>query len=131
MLTPMNLPLVSPEELRRGSSANDAFVERVLDAMRADPLKKWTLAQLAQIAGLSRSAFSQHFTKAVGRPPLKWLAEQRLRLAEQRLAETDLPIGVIGAEIGYRTVFAFSKAFKRLFGVAPATFRRSGFRAAA
>jgi transcriptional regulator GlxA family with amidase domain len=135
MLTWMDLPIVSREKLRHGDSANDTKdiqVERALDAMRKEPTKRWTVAQLARIAGLSRSAFARRFTLELGVPPLKWLAEHRLHLARERLITTDLPLAAIATEVGYVCEFAFAKAFKRLFGRSPGVFRRSSaFRAAA
>jgi transcriptional regulator GlxA family with amidase domain len=152
MLTAMDLPLVSREELRHGENANDSNhvdscprgaairrersrdfqIERTLDAMRREPTRRWTVAELARVAGLSRSAFARRFTQARGIPPLKWLAEHRLELARERLVSTDLPLAAIAAEVGYACEFAFAKAFKRLFGRAPGLFRRASvFRAAA
>lgn len=128
MLTSMDLPIVPREKLRRGPNANDSkdlHVERALDAMRADPTKRWTVGQLARIAGLSRSAFARRFTLGAGVPPLKWLAEHRLELARERLVETSLPLAHIATEVGYACEFAFAKAFKRRFGSAPGVFRRS------
>jgi AraC-like DNA-binding protein len=56
--------------------------------------------------------------------PVRWLAEHRLRIAQERLVETDLGLAAIASEIGYATEFAFAKAFKRMVGVAPGRFRR-------
>jgi transcriptional regulator GlxA family with amidase domain len=135
MLKAMDLPLVSREKLRHGDSANDSNdprIERALDAMRREPTRRWTVAELARVAGLSRSAFARRFTHTLGVPPLKWLAEHRLELARERLVSTDLPLAAIAAEVGYVCEFAFAKAFKRLFGRAPGLFRRaSELRAAA
>ena len=136
----MALPTVSPAELERGSSANDARdprVTRALDAMRADPTRCWTVAELARRAGLSRAAFARRFKHDVGVPPLRWLAEHRLQHAADALRQTDLSLAALAAEIGYQCEFAFAKAFKRLFGIAPGLFRRisrtsvPAFRAAA
>ncbi len=129
-----DVPILRPDELRRGSSANDGHVSRALDAMTRDPKRRWTVAELARVAGLSRSAFARRFSKALGVPPLRWLAEHRLALAEQRLLDTSLPLAAIAFEVGYECEFAFAKAFKRHFGKAPGIFRRhatSVFRAAA
>jgi transcriptional regulator GlxA family with amidase domain len=56
--------------------------------------------------------------------PVRWLTEHRLRLAQTRLVETDLGLAGIATEVGYDSEFAFAKAFKRLFGIAPGMFRR-------
>jgi transcriptional regulator GlxA family with amidase domain len=69
----------------------------------------------------------------MGRAPLGWLTEHRLRLAQDRLLSTDLGLAGIASDIGYASEFAFAKAFKRHFGVAPGAYRRRvpAFRAAA
>jgi transcriptional regulator GlxA family with amidase domain len=102
----------------------DSQVDRAIDAMKADPGRRWTVAALGHIAGLSRAAFARRFTLAVGVPPLRWLAEHRIGLAEKHLVDTDWSLAVIAGEVGYRCEFAFSKAFKRLVGIAPGVFRR-------
>jgi AraC-like DNA-binding protein len=121
-----------PSPLRRGRVANDVqpapardpYVERALAAMKADPARRWTVSALARVAGLSRAPFARRFRRALGVPPLRWLTEHRLAAARRRLVETDLALAAIAAEIGYESEFAFAKAFKRRFGVAPGRFRR-------
>jgi transcriptional regulator GlxA family with amidase domain len=95
-----------------------------MDAMKAAPGRRWTVAALGRIAGLSRAAFARRFASAVGVPPLRWLAEHRIGLAQKHLVETDWPLAVIAGEVGYRCEFAFSKAFKRTVGIAPGVYRR-------
>lgn len=102
----------------------DAHVARALDAMRADPARRWTVAALGRVAGLSRAALARRFTSALGVSPLRWLAEHRLGLARERLVETELSLAAIAGDIGYRCEFAFAKAFKRLVGLPPGVFRR-------
>jgi len=104
--------------------AEDPYVERALAAMRAEPARRWTVGGLSRVAGLSRAPFARRFRRATGTPPLRWLAEHRLGLAQVRLVETDLALAAIAVEIGYGSEFAFAKAFKRLFGLAPGVFRR-------
>lgn len=126
----MSFRVVAPSELPRVSCANDALdlqVARALEAMRAAPARRWTVADLARIAGLSRAAFARRFARETGTPPLHWLAEHRLRAAERLLLETELPLVAIAIEVGYRCEFAFAKAFKRRTGVAPGTYRRTSF----
>lgn len=106
------------------SSHSDAHVDRALSAMKSEPSKRWTVAALGRVAGLSRAALARRFTKALGVSPLRWLAEHRLRLAEQRLVDTDLALAAIATDVGYQCEFAFAKAFKRLRGMPPGVYRR-------
>jgi len=115
----------------------DLQIARALAAMKADPARRWTVAQLAKIAGMSRAAFARRFKRSMRAPPLRWLTEHRLKIARTRLVETELALAAVAQEIGYVSEFAFAKTFKRMFGVAPGNFRRmarhasSPFRAAA
>ena len=102
----------------------DPFASRAAGAMRADPKRRWTVAALARVAGLSRAAFARRFTRDFGVPPLRWLAAHRLELARQRLLESEDGLAGIAAGVGYESEFSFSKAFKRRFGVSPGAFRR-------
>jgi AraC-like DNA-binding protein len=104
----------------------DPYVARALAAMKKEPARRWTVAALARVAGLSRAAFARRFTEAEGEPPLRWLASYRVALARARLLESDAPLAAIAVEIGYASEFAFAKAFKRLAGIAPGRFRRFG-----
>lgn len=112
-------------------------IARALAAMRADPTRRWTVAGLARQAGLSRAAFARRFKQEVGVSPMRWLAEHRLRHAAEVLQRTDRSLADLAVEVGYQCEFAFAKAFKRLFGIAPGLYRRSArtsvpaFRAAA
>ncbi len=102
----------------------DSHVERALTAMRCDPSRRWTVASLARIAGLSRAPFARRFERAMGVPPLRYLTDLRLRLAAARLVTTDARLAEIACEVGYATEFSFAKAFRRTFGIAPGSFRR-------
>jgi AraC-like DNA-binding protein len=113
-----NLRVLGPKRPR------DSHVDRAIAAMQAAPTRRWTVAALGRVAGLSRAAFARRFTRTTGVPPLRWLAEHRIRLAQSRLLETAEPLAVIAGEVGYACEFAFAKAFKRVLGIAPGAFRR-------
>ena len=106
------------------AGSRDAHVARALEVMKKEPSRRWTVASLARVSGLSRAAFARRFNKALGTSPLRWLTEHRLRLAQARLLETDLALAGVATEIGYESEFAFAKAFKRVIGIAPGLFRR-------
>lgn len=106
------------------TGARDPYVARALDAMKKDPSRRWTVAALARVSGLSRAAFARRFRRALGTSPLRWLTEHRLRLAQARLLETDLALAGVATEVGYESEFAFAKAFKRVIGIPPGLFRR-------
>lgn len=105
-------------------AARDPQIGRAIVAIHRDPAADWTLAALAQVAGMSRSAFAARFTTLVGTPAMQYLAEWRMNLARRRLRETSLPIGTIAADLGYQSEPAFNRAFKRVFGTPPGQARR-------
>ncbi len=99
-----------------------------VEAMLSDPGRAHSVEDLAQLAGMSRSAFSAHFTKAFGQSPHGFLTESRLRHAAHFLATTGLPVKTIAGKIGYRSRSNFSRAFKARYGLDPATYRQDAER---
>ena len=75
--------------------------------------------------GLSRSALAERFTRLIGEPPMRYLARWRIQLAAHRLRNSDTPLVQIAVEVGYESEAAFNRAFKRHFGVPPATWRKN------
>lgn len=102
----------------------DPQIGRALSAIHNDPAHPWTVDELAEIAGLSRSAFAAHFTSAVGSTPLRYVTIWRLDLAADHLHASTTRIGDIASQVGYSSEAAFNRAFKAQFGITPAAFRR-------
>lgn len=107
------------------AGVRDPFVGRVLALIHQDPTHVWTLQTLSRAAGLSRSALAQRFAACIGVPPMRYLASCRLQRAAQRLRESAVPVGRVAYDIGYASEAAFTRAFKREFGLAPALFRKT------
>lgn len=102
----------------------DPHLGPVLARMHRDPGRAWSVSALAAAAGLSRSVFAERFTATVGRTPMAYLTEIRMRLATALLTDGLAPAQV-AARAGYDSVAAFSRAFKRTTGNSPATVRRT------
>ncbi|MDB5816849.1 MAG: AraC family transcriptional regulator, partial [Rhizobacter sp.] len=100
---------------------------RALACIHDAPEKQWTLAQLAQEAGLSRAAFVRQFNDAVGEPPHIYLTRWRMGVAARLLENTTLRLADIARQVGYESESSFSRAFKQSRGVAPAHFKRSAY----
>jgi AraC-like DNA-binding protein len=98
---------------------SDARIARSLKAIHEEPMRRWSIAALAGSAGMSRSSFCERFTALVGRSPLRYQNEWRLRLAREMLAKRDARVGEIGLRIGYESEAAFSRAYKEFFGHSP------------
>jgi AraC-like DNA-binding protein len=102
---------------------SDPVVGRALSLLHTRRDRPWTLEELAGQTGLSRSAFSDRFTRVMGEPPMRYLAKQRLRFAAQKLRTSHEAVAQIAFEAGYDSEAAFSRAFKRELGVPPAAWR--------
>lgn len=100
----------------------DPALARALRAMHDEVGAGWTVAALARIAGLSRSAFAARFTATVGCAPMEYLARWRMALAKDALSRGGTPLERLAAEIGYESASAFSTAFRRRVGCAPGGF---------
>lgn len=103
----------------------DPQIAEVIAVMHARPGEPWTLETLAQSVNLSRATLARRFTELVGEPPLAYLTRWRMDLAARRLRETTDPVNVIAHDVGYTSEFAFSRAFTRMRGEAPARYRRA------
>jgi AraC-like DNA-binding protein len=101
----------------------DKRLGRALVEMHRSPDKNWTVASLADLAGMSRSVFAERFTRAFGEPPLRYLARWRIALAQELLETTDASISEIAFRVGYGSEPGFSRAFKAMTGFAPSSLR--------
>jgi AraC-like DNA-binding protein len=104
--------------------AGDRIVGLALAAMQRNPDREWTLDVLAREANTSRSVLSARFQQRMGTPPMQYLAHLRLALAASLLATSEVPLIRIAEDVGYQTDTAFSRAFRRRYGVPPAAWRR-------
>lgn len=108
------------------AALHDRAVSEALRAIHRDPAHPWTVETLGQAAGLSRAAFARRFTALAGQPPLAYLTWWRMTVAARLLRESELPLRAVAERTGYASEFAFAKAFKREYGVAPGGYRRRG-----
>jgi AraC-like DNA-binding protein len=111
---------------RRGwlAGLRDPHIGRALAVLHARPTETWTAESLAIEVGMSRSVFAERFSSLVGQPPMQYLAMWRMHLAAQYLRDGRRSLAQIGAAIGYDSESAFSRAFKRQFGVSPGGWRQ-------
>ncbi len=103
----------------------DPRLGRAIEAMHADPAHRWTLAELAGQAGLSRSVFAERFRERVGATPIRYLAQWRMMLAKDRLANGHDTLATIANGLGYESENAFSTAFQRVAGCSPRRYART------
>jgi AraC-like DNA-binding protein len=103
----------------------DTHVARALALLHRDIARPWTVDELGREVGLSRSALADRFTRLIGMPPMHYVASWRMQVATQRLRNTSASLAQVADMVGYESEAAFSRAFKKAVGVAPATWRRS------
>jgi AraC family transcriptional activator of mtrCDE len=126
--------LIFVETIRRQLSSgqlNDGFlmalldprIGRTLNAIHQRPELAWTLEMLADKAAMSRSSFTERFTKQVGITPMKYLTKWRMTEARRLLTNTALSTAQVAEKSGYESEAAFRKAFKNTLGVTPGAVR--------
>jgi AraC-like DNA-binding protein len=103
----------------------DEMVGRVLALLHGRPGHPWTLAEVAREAASSRSSVAKRFALLVGQPPMQYLTQWRMQVAANRLAQSGAKVATIGAEVGYDSEAAFSRAFKKATGLAPGAWRET------
>lgn len=99
-------------------------ISKALGLLETKFRKNWTLRELAEEVGLSRSRLAELFNLEAGYSIHKFLTKVRVRHAESLLSHSDLPIGDIALECGFATIQHFSRVFKETTGQAPINFRR-------
>jgi AraC-like DNA-binding protein len=109
----------------------DPVLAPTLAAMHADPARKWTVADLATVALVSRSQLDTRFREVLGRSPIRYLTQWRMHVAQDLLATTELPVLAVAHRVGYEYEEAFSRAFKRNLGSSPSAWRVGGHAPAA
>lgn len=103
----------------------DPYVGRALALLHGTPAHRWTVEELAKDVALSRSALADRFVDLIGEPPMQYLTRWRLALAARSLRTGLDPIARIAERSAYDSEAAFTRAFKREFGVPPSVWRRT------
>jgi AraC-like DNA-binding protein len=101
----------------------DPHIGKALALIHDQPAHPWTIDTLAKQSGMSRTVFAERFAAMVGMPSMQYLAKWRMQVASELLTGSNANLARIAAEIGYESEAAFSRAFKRMFGVPPSAWR--------
>jgi AraC-like DNA-binding protein len=107
------------------AALRDPVLAPALALLHDEPERRWTVADLAAGAAVSRSRLDESFRQTLGRSPIRYLTEWRMHLAEDLLATTDIGIAAVARRVGYDSEEAFSRAFKRAHGCAPSRWREA------
>lgn len=103
---------------------HDPRLARALVALHEAPQDDWSLARMAAVAGMSRSAFADVFRRATGTTPAAYLTDWRLALASSAL-RAGRPQKLVAAELGFSTGSSLSRAFRQRYGCSPSAWLAS------
>ncbi len=118
--------LMTVPEAERGwlAGLRNPLVGRALARLHAEPGRAWTIEELAREVASSRTVLTERFTHLVGEPPMHYLTRWRIHLAATLLTSNGAKVSAVARQVGYDSDAAFSRAFKKLTGVAPAAWRQ-------
>ncbi len=121
----LRLHLSTAPAIERGwiAALRDPVLAPAMAQLHAKPDRKWTVADLAASAAVSRSLLDERFRQVLGLSPIRYLVEWRMHLADELLATTDHALATVARRVGYESEEAFSRAFKRRRGAAPGRWR--------
>jgi AraC-like DNA-binding protein len=102
----------------------DPQVGRALTLIHRDPTHPWTVEDLAEAVGVSRSGLAARFADLVGQSPMAYLRQWRFEVARNWLRDTDQTLAEIAEQLGYDSEASFSRAFKKTTGQTPGSVRR-------
>jgi len=119
--------LATSPDAQRGwlGALRDHNLGRALALVDSAPHQRWTVAALAAAAHLSRATFAERFTREVGATPMEYVRRRRMQIATGLLRDRGLPSADVARRVGYGSVAAFSRAYKRSVGVSPGASRRA------
>jgi AraC-like DNA-binding protein len=103
----------------------DKQMRAAMTAMHEDPGHEWTLQELAQFVGMSRSKFALRFKEKVGVSAMEYLTRWRMLRAADRLTNSPESVTDIAISVGYESESSFGAAFKKVMGLSPRQYCRA------
>jgi transcriptional regulator GlxA family with amidase domain len=111
------------EAFHPAPSPADLVLDQVVQAIQAEPGRRWRVEELAEQVHLSRAQFARRFQALVGRSPVHFIIQTRLERARLLIEETDMSLGQIAEVLGYQDLAFFSRQYKRYIGQPPGAMR--------
>jgi len=103
----------------------DRQMRAAMTAMHEDLAHEWTLQELAQLVGMSRSQFALRFKAKVGVSAMEYLTKWRMLRAADRLTNSPESVTDIAISVGYESESSFGAAFKKVMGLSPRQYCRT------
>lgn len=114
----------APPVARRARHLSQRTIRTVRDFVEAHLANEISLQDMAAVSGLPSDSFARCFRASLGVAPYQYVQERRIRNAEALLAGSALPISEIALDCGFSSQSHLNKAFKRLTGHTPGSYRR-------
>jgi AraC-like DNA-binding protein len=108
-----------------GPTSREVKIQRACAQLVSDPTRRWSLSELADVAGFERTHFSKIFRETLGISFSAWDRQVRVQLAVRLLNDTAWPIKTIALAVGYCDVTTFERNFRKVEGVAPNAYRKN------
>ncbi|PQV54970.1 AraC family transcriptional regulator [Paraburkholderia sp. BL21I4N1] len=102
----------------------DARLGASVQSMLSAPERAWTIAELGDLAAMSRATYARHFNERAGMTVMDFLTQIRMTIACDLLLRTQRSAAEIGEMVGYQSEAAFGKAFQQSIGETPGRYRR-------
>jgi AraC-like DNA-binding protein len=102
----------------------DPQLAAAVRVMHSEFQRTWTVTELASVSGMSRSVFAERFGRAVGLTPINYLLELRMALAKEALLFSGRRSSEVAFLCGYKSIAAFSTAFRRVVGCSPGAYAK-------
>lgn len=123
MLAALRLLGFTPSETARAGTLAPHRLRRVMERIEAELDERFTLAAMAETAGLSLYHFARCFRRSVGMSPHAYILSRRIARAQDLLRRTDLPLAEVALRCGFADQAHFTTAFRRATGETPRRWR--------
>lgn len=104
-------------------NSSSRFVEKIMQDIREDCARHYTLSRMAEECHVTESYFSSLFKKVSGKSLMNYLAQMRVEKAQELIASTEYKLGQIAGAVGYDDYQYFTKVFKKISGETPGEYK--------
>lgn len=104
----------------RDVAPHETLIGRVIEAMHERTGQRWSVREMARLAGMCERHFRQVFEGSTGQTPKRFHDGLRLELGRQLLRASPIKVADVADRLGYSSAFHFSRAFRAHFGIPPA-----------
>jgi len=97
---------------------SDPKLLKAITSMHNEPARNWSLESLAEVAGMSRASFANHFKQATRTTPIDYLTDWRISLAQSKIA-SGVSIKSVARELGFSSPATLTRVFTKRVGCSP------------